>query len=84
MNESTSSPAPSTCDLGSTLGFLVLRLWLALRAILTGIEKYAGTTTTDAAVEIDGAVNEYGQHVPKILDIENWGGFVSEMTEAHS
>jgi len=47
-------------DLGATLGFLSLRLWLAVRAIVTGVEKFAGTTATDVAVEIDGAVNTYG------------------------
>jgi thiosulfate dehydrogenase [quinone] large subunit len=47
-------------DLGTTLGFLLLRLWLSLRAIVTGLEKYAGTVTGDAPVSIDGAVNAYG------------------------
>jgi thiosulfate dehydrogenase [quinone] large subunit len=46
--------------LGATLGVLTLRLWLALRAIATGLEKYAGTTTSDQAVTIDGTVNTYG------------------------
>jgi thiosulfate dehydrogenase [quinone] large subunit len=55
------NPATANCfDLGATLGFLTLRLWLAVRAIVTGIEKFAGTTATDVAVEIDGAVNTYG------------------------
>jgi thiosulfate dehydrogenase (quinone) large subunit len=30
-----------------TLAFLVLRLWLALRAIVAGIEKFAGYRTTE-------------------------------------
>jgi len=46
--------------LGLTLGMLVLRLWLAMRAIQTGIEKYAGTSTGSKAVNIDGAPNDYG------------------------
>ena len=29
-----------------TLAFLVLRLWLAMRAIITGVEKFSGTQTT--------------------------------------
>jgi thiosulfate dehydrogenase (quinone) large subunit len=33
-------------DSDRTLAFLVLRLWLAMRAILAGIEKFAGFTTT--------------------------------------
>ena len=59
MTADTSAPKTDS-DLGTTLGFLCLRLWLAVRAILTGIEKFAGSTATDAPVTIDGAVNTYG------------------------
>ena len=31
-----------------TLAFLVLRLWLAVRAIITGVEKFSGTKTTQS------------------------------------
>jgi thiosulfate dehydrogenase (quinone) large subunit len=34
------------CSLENTLAFLVLRGWLALRAILTGIEKFSAYKTT--------------------------------------
>lgn len=47
-------------DLGLTLGMLTLRIWLAIRALQTGIEKFAGTATTAKAVSIDGAPNDYG------------------------
>jgi len=47
-------------NLGLTYGALLLRLWLAVRAIQTGIEKYAGTTMSDQPVTIDGAANSYG------------------------
>jgi len=47
-------------DLGFTLGMLTLRIWLAIRAIQTGIEKFAGTGSTAKAVQIDGAPNAYG------------------------
>ncbi|HKK18484.1 MAG TPA: hypothetical protein VJ952_07355 [Opitutales bacterium] len=47
-------------DLGLTLGMLTLRIWLAIRAIQSGVEKFAGTGTTAKAVQIDGAANEYG------------------------
>lgn len=59
----SSSPAKSescNCDLGALYGFLVLRLWLAARAIMAGLEKYAGTATSNAAVDIAGEPNEYG------------------------
>jgi thiosulfate dehydrogenase (quinone) large subunit len=59
MNESTTSN-PSSFDLGSTFGVLVLRVWLAVRAILSGLEKYGGTSTSTKPVTIDGAVNSYG------------------------
>lgn len=47
-------------DLGLTLGMLTLRIWLAIRAIQTGIEKFAGMGTAAKTVQIDGAPNDYG------------------------
>lgn len=60
MNSEPLPAPPATCDLGPTLGVLLLRIWLALRAIGAGIEKYAGTSVSDKSVVIDGAVNSYG------------------------
>ena len=60
MNPEQTSESKLPCDLGATLGVLLLRSWLALRAIGSGIEKYAGTAVSDKAVMIDGAVNSYG------------------------
>ena len=41
-----SSPTARAADaLAGTFAFLCLRVWLGLRALLTGIEKYAGTET---------------------------------------
>ncbi len=76
MTNDATSTQPAF-DLGATLGFLSLRLWLAVRAILTGIEKFAGTTTSDAAVEIDGAVNTYGltaSATDKVYGLEHYHG----------
>jgi thiosulfate dehydrogenase [quinone] large subunit len=40
-NESGKSDAcRADCDCGFSMAFLVLRLWLGVRALLTGIEKY--------------------------------------------
>jgi thiosulfate dehydrogenase [quinone] large subunit len=53
----------STCPqdkLALVFGALLARLWLAVRALQSGIEKYAGTTTSEQPIEIDGAANEYG------------------------
>ena len=52
MQIKTNSPEPETetqgcgCSCDGTLAFLVLRGWLALRAILTGIEKFSAFNTT--------------------------------------
>jgi thiosulfate dehydrogenase [quinone] large subunit len=54
---------PKSCcanTLSLIYGSLLLRLWLAVRAIQTGVEKYAGTKSSDQVVSIDGAPNEYG------------------------
>jgi thiosulfate dehydrogenase [quinone] large subunit len=58
--ESTECLSPKCCNLALTYGALLARVWLAVRAIQTGVEKFAGTTLTDQAVQIDGAANEYG------------------------
>lgn len=57
MNQDTAPPAS---PLALIYGSLLLRLWLAVRAIQTGVEKFAGTTASDAVVPIDGKTNEYG------------------------
>ena len=33
---------------------LLLRLWLGVRALQTGIEKYAGKNMSEQPIEIDG------------------------------
>lgn len=43
--------------LGLVFGALLLRLWLGMRALQTGLEKYAGTKAADQAVTIDGTPN---------------------------
>ena len=59
MSTETATCCP-TSKLGLTYGALLLRLWLAVRAIQTGIEKFAGTTMSDQVVKIDGAPNPQG------------------------
>ena len=46
--------------LGLVYGSLLLRLWLAVRAIQTGLEKFSGTKAADQVVNINGKANEYG------------------------
>ena len=47
-------------NLGLTYGAWLLRIWLAMRAIQTGVEKYTGMKGSDVPVTIDGKVNDYG------------------------
>lgn len=50
----------SSNKLALVYGALLLRVWLAVRAIQTGVEKYAGSKAADQIVSVDGAPNEYG------------------------
>ena len=65
--ESTESTPSTECckscpqaDLGFIYGAFLLRVWLAVRAIQTGVEKYSGMQGSDVPVTIDGKVNAYG------------------------
>jgi len=55
--ESNTAQSP---DLGLSLGMILIRIWLAMRALQTGIEKFAGLKSSESAVVIDGAPNDYG------------------------
>lgn len=66
---------------GNTLaliyGSLLLRLWLGVRAIQTGFEKYAGTRTGEQLVSVDGVPNEEGLTAGgsmKFYAMENYHG----------
>lgn len=54
------SPHSFSSGFGPALGLLTIRIWLGLRAVATGIEKYAGTKASEASVLIDGKPNSYG------------------------
>jgi thiosulfate dehydrogenase [quinone] large subunit len=63
--------------LALTYGALLLRLWLAVRAIQTGVEKFSGSISSNEAVKIDGVANEYGltaDEVTKHYSLENYHG----------
>ena len=55
------SSSESGSDLGGFFAFILLRLWLALRAIFTGIEKFSGQKSSEVAVVVDGEPNSYGR-----------------------
>ena len=46
--------------LSLTLAMLTLRLWLGLRSLQSGIEKFAGSSASAKPVLIDGSPNDYG------------------------
>ena len=63
--------------LALTYSALLLRLWLAVRAIQTGVEKFAGTKAAEDLVNIDGSANDYGLTAPgsiKTYALENYHG----------
>ena len=53
-SDSENGCGPEAC--ASTCAFLLLRLWLALRAIATGLEKFAGKVTEQKPL-----LDEFGQ-----------------------
>ena len=79
----------STCsnDLGLSLGMILLRLWLAARAIQTGIEKFGGTKPIDSTVLIDGAPNAYGlteTTTGKVYALSNYHGVPAPLMDKFS
>ncbi|MEM7146455.1 MAG: hypothetical protein AAF591_15070 [Verrucomicrobiota bacterium] len=80
--EKLSSDAGS--DLGPFLGFLILRLWLGIRALITGIEKFAGEKASEVAVVVDGEPNEYGltsSDAEKVYGFGNYHGVPEALYE---
>lgn len=68
-SEKTQEPSAASCSgksccsntLALTYGSWLLRIWLAVRAIQTGVEKYAGVVQkSDQAVKVDGVPNAEG------------------------
>jgi thiosulfate dehydrogenase [quinone] large subunit len=59
MTETTPSNEPSgtnSCcgpDAASFYAYLILRVWLGLRALVTGIEKFSATVTKEVAMEAE-------------------------------
>jgi len=63
--------------LALTYGALLLRIWLAVRAIQTGLEKFAGAVASDQPVKVDGVANEEGLTAiaaTKAYALENYHG----------
>ena len=68
-----------SCDPQQTLAFtfaaLLCRVWLAVRALQTGIEKFAGTKTVGTSVEIDGKVNDVGLETTETVKAYAMGNY---------
>jgi thiosulfate dehydrogenase (quinone) large subunit len=65
-----SKSAPCCADLAGTYAYLILRCWLGLRALLTGLEKYAGKVSEQQPLldefgepDINGAMVEVSRKV---------------------
>lgn len=62
--ESSAGSSGESCCSNNTLalvyGSLLLRLWLGVRAVQTGVEKFAGTKSSEQVVSVGGVPNEEG------------------------
>lgn len=90
MNTHDSSPRISSetaqaDGLGAVLALLLLRIWLGLRALQQGVEKFAGTSSSDEVAEVDGEPNEYGltdTETEKFYGLGNFHGVPEQMYES--
>ena len=81
MNTETESK-PDTLAL--TFAAWLTRLWLAVRALQTGIEKFAGTAKSEKVVSVDGQPNDYGltsDAAEKVYSMDNYHGVPAAMYE---
>lgn len=77
MKDQDLEKTETSCCSGPVLGFLTLRIWLAIRAIVTGFEKYAGTKASDSVINVDGAPSAHGlvsSESVKVYGLEHYHG----------
>jgi thiosulfate dehydrogenase [quinone] large subunit len=85
QEKSAGSSGESCCTnkLALVYGSWLLRLWLAMRAIQTGVEKYAAVKQLPSApVKVDGVANEEGLSAvgsAKMYALENYHGVPSAL-----
>ena len=79
----TSGSCPCVFSNGKTLAFLTLRLWIAMRAIMTVVEKFAGKQLVQKPLldefgepDISGAIVEVPE---KIYSFSNYHGIPASM-----
>jgi len=75
-----------TCNGSYTLAFIVLRLWLAVRAIVTGIEKFGAYRTTQKPLidEVTGMEDPSGAMLEvkiKYYSLTNYSGIPASLKE---
>ena len=70
-------PCCDSNSLALVYASLLARLWLGVRAVQTGVEKFAGTRAGDEVVKVDGVPNEEGLTAAgslKYYALENYHG----------
>jgi thiosulfate dehydrogenase [quinone] large subunit len=82
----TRGRAPDVCCCDQTLAFLLLRGWLALRAILTGIEKFGAYQTIQKPLidPVTGMEDPSGAMVDvkiKIYSLTNYSGIPASLKD---
>ncbi|AWI09911.1 hypothetical protein [Ereboglobus luteus] len=77
---------PAWLPSGASLGFIVLRLWIAIRAIVTAVEKFTGTKMLQKPLldefgepDINGAMVEVKT---KVYGLEHYHGMAPGMEES--
>ena len=84
-SKATEDTATKPNALGYIFATLLLRLWLGVRAIQTGIEKYASTTSSSTPVKIDGQVydeNFTTTATAKVYALDQYHGIPKSMKAA--
>lgn len=87
MNASTNHPVslPFTIDhLAAICAMIMLRIWLGIRCLQAGIEKYAGTVLISTPTEIAGAPEANGMETTlslKVYSLENYKGVPESLSD---
>ena len=81
----STDPTTQQNKLALIFASLLLRLWLGVRALQTGIEKYAGSTMSDQPVKVDGEVYDADMTTAtsmKAYALDNYSGVPESLKSA--
>ncbi|PXA05467.1 hypothetical protein DDZ13_00950 [Coraliomargarita sinensis] len=87
MNQSTTHTVPvplKTDPLAATCAILMLRIWLGLRCLQAGIEKYAGTVYISEPTQVNGVPDPNGTETVielKEYALLNYSGLPSSLAD---